>query len=198
MLARVFQGSTDTAVFEDFIEQLLHHCGRWPEPKSVLIMDNASFHHSTRIEQLCREAGVKLLYLPPYSPDLNPIEEFFTELKMFIKRNWQRYTDDPGQDFKAFLRVVCGRCRGKEVKCRGAFPTFWAVYKRTVKANRTNLALRNPLLLQLILFGPSLDTEAYRIAFRIFARTSTLSPHQSVVLGTRFTYLSLAAVRSTT
>ena len=36
VLARVFQGSTDTAVFEDFIEQLLHHCGRWPEPKSVL------------------------------------------------------------------------------------------------------------------------------------------------------------------
>ena len=52
MLARVFQGSTDTAVFEDFIEQLLYHCGRWPEPKSVLIIDNASFHHSTKIEQI--------------------------------------------------------------------------------------------------------------------------------------------------
>ncbi len=103
MLARVFQGSTDTAIFKDFIEQLLHHCGRWPEPKFVLIMDNASFYYSTRIEQLCSEAGVKLLYLPPYSPDLNPIKEFFAELKMFIKRNWQHYTDDPGQDFKAFL-----------------------------------------------------------------------------------------------
>jgi len=33
LLARVFQGSTDSVVFEDFIEQLLHHCGRWPEPK---------------------------------------------------------------------------------------------------------------------------------------------------------------------
>jgi transposase len=48
LLSRVFQGSTDSAVFEDFFEQLLSHCGRWPEPKSVLIMDNASFHHSTR------------------------------------------------------------------------------------------------------------------------------------------------------
>jgi transposase len=103
VLARVFQGSTDTTVFEDFIEQLLHHCGRWPEPKSVLVMDNASFHHSARIEQLCDKAGVKLLYLPPYSPDLNPIEEFLAELKTFIKRNWHCYTDTPRQDFKAFL-----------------------------------------------------------------------------------------------
>ena len=87
LLARVFQGSTDSEVFEDFIEQLLTHCGRWPEPKSVLIMDNASFHRTERIKQLCYEAGVKLLYLPPYSPDLNPIKEFFAELKAFIKKS---------------------------------------------------------------------------------------------------------------
>jgi transposase len=85
VLARVFQGSTDAAVFEDFIEQLLTHCGRWPEPKSVLVMDNASFHHTERLEQICTDAGVKLMYLPTYSPDLNPIEEFFAELKQFIK-----------------------------------------------------------------------------------------------------------------
>jgi transposase len=56
-------------------------------------MDNASFHHSDRIEQLCSEAGVKLVYLPPYSPNLNPIEEFFAELKAFIRRHWQSYED---------------------------------------------------------------------------------------------------------
>lgn len=49
-------------------------------------MDNASFHHTDRIAQMCTEAGVKLIYLPPYSPDLNPIEEFFAELKAFIKK----------------------------------------------------------------------------------------------------------------
>jgi transposase len=78
-------------MFKDFIEELLHHCGRWPEPKSVLIMDNASFHHTERIIELCSNAGVKLLYLPPYSPDLNPIEEFFAELKAFVRRNWQKH-----------------------------------------------------------------------------------------------------------
>ena len=84
-MSRVFQGSTAASMFEDFIEQLLHHCGRWPEPKSVLIMDNASFHHTDRITELCSNASVKLLYLPPYSPDLNPIEEFFAELKAFVR-----------------------------------------------------------------------------------------------------------------
>jgi hypothetical protein len=48
MFARVFQGTTDAAIFEDLIEQLLCHCGRYSEPKSVIIMDNASFHHTKR------------------------------------------------------------------------------------------------------------------------------------------------------
>lgn len=86
LFSRVFQGTTDSVVYEDFIEQLLHHCRPYPEPHSVLIMDNASFHHSERIKEMCRDAGVILVYLPPYSPDLNPIEEFFAELKAFIKK----------------------------------------------------------------------------------------------------------------
>jgi transposase len=83
-------------LFEDFIEQLLQHCGRWPEPKSVVVvMDNAFFHHSARVKQLCSEAGVRLLYLPPYSPDLNAIEEFFADLKGYIKEAWPAYEEDP-------------------------------------------------------------------------------------------------------
>lgn len=54
VLSRVFRGSTDASVFEDFIEQLLQHCGRWPEPKTLLVMDNASFHHSDQIQDVFR------------------------------------------------------------------------------------------------------------------------------------------------
>jgi transposase len=43
------------------------------------------------------------VYLPPYSPDLNPIEVFFTELKAFIRRNWQFYEENPEQGFDNFL-----------------------------------------------------------------------------------------------
>ena len=42
-------------------------------------MDNASFHHANRIEQMCSDAGVSLVYLPPYSPDLNPIEVLLSD-----------------------------------------------------------------------------------------------------------------------
>jgi transposase len=82
----VFQGTTDGIIYKNFIEQFLYHCGRWPEPKSVLIMDNASFYYSDRIKQMYSDTRVKLLYLLSYSPDLNPIEEFFAELKAFIKK----------------------------------------------------------------------------------------------------------------
>lgn len=113
IFSRVFRGSTDESVFEDFIMQLLHHCGRWPEPRSVLVMDNASFHRTKRITQICSEAGVKLVYLPPYSPDLNPIEEFFAELKAFIRRHWQSYEQHPDQGFDKFLEWCVDTVGGK-------------------------------------------------------------------------------------
>jgi hypothetical protein len=81
MLSRVFRRATDATLFEDVFDELLHHCGRRSEPKSVLVMDNSSFHHTERIGQLCAAAGVKLVNLPPYSPDLDPIVEFLAELK---------------------------------------------------------------------------------------------------------------------
>lgn len=121
LLARVFQGATDSYLFEDFVEQLLVHCGRWPQPNSVLVMDNASFHRTARIEQMCADAGVKLLYLPPYSPDLNPIEEFFAELKSFIKRDWIRYEENPSQGFNTFLEWCVDMVGGKADSAKGHF-----------------------------------------------------------------------------
>jgi transposase len=84
-------------------------------------MDNASFHHTERIEQMCHDAGVKLVYLPPYSPDLNPIEEFFTELKAFIKRHWQIYEDDPEQGFDTFLEWYIDVVGGNKRSAGGHF-----------------------------------------------------------------------------
>jgi transposase len=107
-------------VFEDFIEQLLHHYRPYPELNSVLIMDNASFHHGERIEQLCREAGVKLLYLPRYSPDLNPIEEFFAELKAFIKKQWHEYEGHPQSDLGAFLEWCVDMVGGRVLRCENS------------------------------------------------------------------------------
>ena len=63
----------------------------------MLIMDNALFHHSERVKDMCSNAGVKLVYLPPYSPDLNPIEEFFSEPKRPLKESFE-ITLDPASE----------------------------------------------------------------------------------------------------
>lgn len=119
--SHIFQGTTDSAVFEEFLEQLLPLCGKWPEPHSVLIMDNASFHRGERIQQMCDNTGVKLLYLPPYSPDLNPIEEWFAQLKAFIKKNFFKYIENPTQGFGHFLQW-CVDTVGSDCKsARGHF-----------------------------------------------------------------------------
>ena len=121
LLSRIFQGTTDSAVFEDFIEELLPHCGKWPEEYSVLVMDNASFHRSERVQQMCDAAGVKLLYLPPYSPDLNPVEEYFAELKAFVKKNWSQYKKNPDQNFSEFLQWCINMVGGNQKSARGHF-----------------------------------------------------------------------------
>ena len=121
LVARVFQGTTDSDVFERFIEQLLPYCGRWPEPRSVLVMDNASIHHSDRIQAMCREAGVILVYLPPYSPDFNPIEEFFAELKTFIRQNWTLYESHLEEGFETFLKGCVKVVGSRRLSARGHF-----------------------------------------------------------------------------
>ena len=121
LFVRVFQGTTDSTVFEDFIEHLLPSMNPWPEPNSVIVMDNASIHYTERIKEMCRDAGVKLVYLPPYSPDKNPIEEFFAELKAFIKLNWHNYEEHPRQGFDNFLKWCISVVGGKKESARGHF-----------------------------------------------------------------------------
>jgi transposase len=71
-------------------------------------MDNASFHRTENILRMCLDAGVKLIYLTPFSPNLNAIEEFFSELKRFIKRKWTEYEMNLNQGFDAFLEWCVG------------------------------------------------------------------------------------------
>lgn len=67
------------------------------------------------------KAGIKLIYLPPYSPDLNPIKEFFAELKSFIKKSWQLFEDCPEQDFDVFLEWCISVVGGRKDSAQGYF-----------------------------------------------------------------------------
>ena len=56
-------------------------------PHSILVLDNCSVHHICEVRQLLRQAGILCWFLPPYSPDLNPIEELFSWIKYYLKRH---------------------------------------------------------------------------------------------------------------
>ena len=62
-------------------------------PKSVVIIDNASIHHVDSVVQLIQNTGALIQFLPPYSPDLNPIEEAFSKLK-YTMREIEDISDD--------------------------------------------------------------------------------------------------------
>ena len=70
---------------------------------------------------MCYEAGVKLVYLPPYSPNLNPIEAFFAELKAFIKKFWHAFEDSPEQDFAGFQEWCIDVVGDKKSSAQGHF-----------------------------------------------------------------------------
>lgn len=79
----LFQTTVNTLVFTAWVEQDL--IPKLP-PSSVVIMDNASFHKGERLQQALEKAGHTLLYLPPYSPDLNPIEHKWAQAKAVRRR----------------------------------------------------------------------------------------------------------------
>ncbi|KAI7950035.1 hypothetical protein MJO28_008856 [Puccinia striiformis f. sp. tritici] len=83
--------------FEHFLEyDLLPRMNRYPDINSVLVCDNATWHRGQRVPELCEAAGVQLMYLPPYCPELNPIELAFAAVKQQIRysRILER-TNDP-------------------------------------------------------------------------------------------------------
>jgi len=74
---------TDGDIFLAYIEQVL--CPRL-RPGQVVVMDNLSAHKVSGVRELIEARGARLLYLPPYSPDLNPIEQAFAKLKHLMRK----------------------------------------------------------------------------------------------------------------
>jgi len=73
---------TDGDIFLAYIEQVL--CPRL-RPGQVVVMDNLSAHKVSGVRELIEARGARLLYLPPYSPDLNPIEQAWSKIKQVLR-----------------------------------------------------------------------------------------------------------------
>ncbi|GJE86780.1 transposase domain-containing protein [Phanerochaete sordida] len=93
----VVAGSMTRDKFLEFLEyNVMPLTSPFPGPFSVLIMDNARIHHGEAIAELAERFGVHLVYLPPYSPNFNPIEEAFSKIKAWIRRNPDVFSDTEG------------------------------------------------------------------------------------------------------
>lgn len=98
-----YHGYTDTNLFNNwFEEQLLPSL----DTGNTVVLDNASFHKDPALQLIAEEHGVEIIYLPPYSPDLNPIEKFWANLKRNIRKvikNSENLQDATTQAFKLTL-----------------------------------------------------------------------------------------------
>jgi len=84
-----YEHSTKAAFFEDWFEwQLLAEV---PE-NSVILLDNASFHRKQKLTEIAARYGVVVLFLPPYSPEFNPIERSWANFKEWLKYNSDRFS----------------------------------------------------------------------------------------------------------
>lgn len=86
----VIDGPMNRDIFETWIERCL--VPELPE-RAIVVMDNLSAHKGPRVAQMIEAAGGEVLYLPPYSPDLNPIEQAFAKLKHLLRRARKRTTE---------------------------------------------------------------------------------------------------------
>ena len=106
--AMVIEGATDTDVFLCYSQQVLVPSLR---PGDIVVMDNLSSHKRTAVKAAIESVGAELRYLPPYSPDLNPIENAFSKLKAKLRaaalRTIPKLEDYLGQLLDTFTPEEC-------------------------------------------------------------------------------------------
>lgn len=104
----VLDGPMDGECFLAYVEQVLVPS---LTPGDVVVMDNLPAHRVNGVKAAIECAGAKLLYLPPYSPDFNPIEKAFAKLKALLRKAAARTVDDLwaaiAEALKAFTKTEC-------------------------------------------------------------------------------------------
>lgn len=84
--AKIVKGGTTGRIFAEFIQNLINMLDRTNAPAQYFIMDNASIHRSPEVKKVLENTRHKQLFIPPYSPFLNAIEECFSKVKTLVKR----------------------------------------------------------------------------------------------------------------
>ncbi len=108
----VFDGPTDATIFRSYTEQCLA-----PSLKTgdIVVMDNLASHKVEGIREAIDNVGASVWYLPPYSPDMNPIEKMWSKVKTWLRRIAARTVEGVIRAVGDALRAVC------EEECRAYF-----------------------------------------------------------------------------
>ena len=100
------QGATTATVFEAYVEQVL---GPTLRRDQIVVADNLSAHKSEKVRELIERRGCQLLFLPPYSPDFNPIEEAFSKIKGILRKAQARTREALIEALGAAISTVSAR-----------------------------------------------------------------------------------------
>jgi transposase len=98
-----FDDATDGELFVTFVREALAPMLR---PRQVVVMDNLPSHKHARVREWIESAGARLLYLPPYSPDFNPIEQAISKIKSVLKKLAHRSVDGLFEGITAALGSI--------------------------------------------------------------------------------------------
>lgn len=119
----LMSGSVNGDRFFDYVrgslipEMLPFDC---ENPNSIAVLDNCSIHHVQQVTQLFKDAGILVLFLPPYSPDFMPIEKTFSFVKYYLKDHddlWQSMNNPTVLVQAAFDSVTSSQCNGWISSC---------------------------------------------------------------------------------
>jgi transposase len=111
----VFQGPTDGEAFGTFVEQVL---GPKLTPGDIVVLDNLACHKSERVREAIEARGAFVLLLPPYSPDLNPIEKLWSKVKGALRNAARRTVETLWEAIgDALASVSATDCRGFFESC---------------------------------------------------------------------------------
>lgn len=109
--------SVNTDIFFDFVRgSLIPNMQQFSgtNPRSVVVMDNLSVHHTDEVVELFTQAGIPIFFLPPYSPDMNPAEECFSYVKAYLRKHDSllQFVHDPTPIIRAaFQSVTADQCK---------------------------------------------------------------------------------------
>ena len=118
----VIEGATDGAVFRAYVKHVLAPTLREGD---IVVLDNLSSHKVPEVEEMIRATGAELWFLPPYSPDLNPIEKMWSKIKEILRAIKARCTED----LYEAVRLALSRVKPEEMPSGGSSPVGTATEK---------------------------------------------------------------------